>query len=228
MPSTRVLVAFLALAATGLPNAAFAAVDADAQGWAAAILQGPMSGNWRVYLEVQPRFTGTFGNLGTTIVRPAAYVHLSPEISLWAGYAWQPVLYPTASNEHRLWQQLQHSSHLGRWQITHRLRLEERFLSTAPSGPAWRFRYSLRTLYALDAAARWKTVIQDEVFFNMNSVSGGSTGGFDQNRLFLGIHHKISDAFSFDALYLFNYVNRPTAPADRINHAAVLNAYVYF
>jgi hypothetical protein len=219
---------FIALLLLFLPVTHAKPVDQDLQSWVSFMVQGPKTSPLRGYFEVQPRFGGDLSNTDRLILRPAVYYTLTPQISLWAGYAWQPIFEPGFVNENRIWQQVMHDDYFGAFRLVNRFRLEERFISSSVGDAAVRFRYSLRSLYPLSSDRSWSALVQNEVFLNITSVPRGPEAGFDQNRLFLGTNHKCTDLYSFDVGYLANFVHRPASSMDRFNHVLFINNYFNF
>lgn len=222
----KILVTLLALGAFA-PSAFAKPLDQDLQSWVVLIGQGPASQNLRAYLEVQPRFGANLSNVDKLLIRPAAYYALTPHLTVWAGYAWQPAFQPVYVNENRIWQQVQHDDYCGSFRLINRSRLEERMVE-GTSGTAIRFRQMLRSLYALDEKREWNALVQEEIFFNLNTLTKGSRAGLDQNRFSIGANHKFSSLFSMDVAYMANFVRRPTSDSDRFNHVILINNYFNF
>ncbi|WP_375764735.1 DUF2490 domain-containing protein [Archangium gephyra] len=204
------------------PSAEARPVNSEAQGWYAAIAQGPIDRPFLYSLELQPRVGQNDGRL---ILRSALGLALPvPGLSVWLGYAWIPVWAwsdedPTVRlNESRLYQQLLYNTALGPVKLVSRTRLEQRLLASA-SGASHRVRTLLRGAYPLDAEGTFSLVLWDEVFFHLNTVEGGPRAGFDQNRAFVGAAWKLSPHVALEVGYLNNFIRRPTAPADAMIHA---------
>jgi Protein of unknown function (DUF2490) len=117
------------------------------------------------------------------IVRPGIGWALSPQVALWAGYAWIPSAAPgdPLSSEHRAWQQVTWTEAIGPVVVGVRPRLEQRFAPNA--GPGVRGRLFARA--QLDIVRPLGLVVWDEPFLSMIDSDFGPAG-FDQNRLFVG------------------------------------------
>jgi len=50
-------------------------------------------------------------------------------------------------------------------------------------------------------------VVQDEIFFNLNSPTNGPDSGLDQNRVFVGINRSLNKHMNVDAGYQFQSIN---------------------
>lgn len=221
--SASKLLLLTATLSMGLPWGATAEakeVSHEPQWWHLAAATGHVQGPWRYYLEAQPR-AGLHDS--RVILRSAFGYSPLQGLSLWVGYAWIPVgEYDTEPhlrlNESRLYQQLSYEQGLGPLQLSDRLRLEQRFLASAPSGVAWRIRNLVRAAWGLGAERRVSLILSDEIFFDLNTVPGGPQTGFDQNRAFAGMGFKLTDHFTLEVGYL-NVINRrPTADTHLMLH----------
>lgn len=207
------------------------AIEPELQSWHLFFTQGKLSSNWFLYLEFQPRFRwlndrSSFspGTTERSIIRPAIVRKLSDGVSTVAlGYGWTPLLSPAFQMENRFWQQFQtefRPQETGS-KIILRTRLEQRRIEPTQQ-TAHRLRQMFRWLSDISVGPEdWglgKLAVSDEVFFHLNTVPRGPTGGLDQNRLFLGSHFKVSDSVWWEAGYLNAWVVRPSRE-DRMIHA---------
>jgi len=127
-----------------------------------------------------------------------------------------------ADNEHRIWQQVFYKHPIGKWRLTHRLRLEQRFLqshSLSPTGEEIdngynifrnRIRYRVVAQYPLQGET-----IQPKSFFvgGMNELfySWGKdvkTYEMDQNRFFAGVGYQINKDFYIWPGFFYQYLLR--------------------
>lgn len=200
--------------------------DVDSQQWTLITAQKELTEKWRAYLEVQPRLGpdltgGSPRGVERLLVRGAIGYRLTPKTSLWQGYAWTPQFLPTDSSEHRLFQQLLYEDKLGKTSFLNRARLEERFIEGA-GGTSIRLRNMIRFAHPISANKKWTAVAYDELFWNLNSTTGGPTSGYDQNRIFLGISRQTSSKLRVETGYLFAHVDRPRTSSDRKLHVWVV------
>ena len=152
----------------------------------------------RASLGGQPHFALFRGALG---------VEVAQDLSLWAGVASIP-RYEGLQwhiNETRLWQQLMLTDRLGALSIVYRARLEERSFEGAPELSV-RGRAMLRGVYGIGDTP-WGVVAWDEAFVGLLGPS--SRQGFDQNRAFVGVLHKLTPWLSVEGGYLWVYVGGP-------------------
>jgi hypothetical protein len=196
--------AFL-LAAT-IPFASSAAhADEDGQLWIAPILQTPIVGKLRSYLELQARWKDEGKELDRLIVRPAINYGLGSGFTAWVGYGYMPFTRPNDDKlypEHRPWQQLMHAGGdpaLG--QVTNRLRFEERFIDRVDD-PAFRLRYMIRLVLRPKSWSGFGFALWDEIFVNLNSPTGGPRAGFDQNRFAVALQYAVSKKLIFEPTYM--------------------------
>lgn len=203
------------------PRAASAqrTIDSEPQWWHLAFAQGAIDRPWLYYLEAQPRLGASSG---LVLMRSALGLELTEGLSIWAGFAWVPTwAYDAPSpalNEGRLFQQLVYADSAGPLKLTSRTRFEQRRLASAEA-LSLRARTLLRGALPLDDAEQWSGILWDEVFFHLNSVEGGPTAGFDQNRAFLGVGRKLSKNLTVEVGYLNNFIRRPASASDRMIHA---------
>jgi hypothetical protein len=118
------------------------------------------------WLDLQAR-RGPDGT--NALIRPGLGYRASPNLSYWAGYAFIGTYNDGKPNvyEHRAWQQMTYASSVGPLSLQVRGRVEERF--RANESAALRVR-----LFGRANVALW-------------NESPLAPGGFDQNRLFLGL-----------------------------------------
>ncbi len=225
------------LAALGWPNLAVAdeALRNDLQQWDVVTLTLPVSPGKRAlwYGEVQPRVgnlqdRGSSGDFTQLILRTAVGWQLSNRVSVWQGYAWTPVFEPINVNEHRIYQQLNIQGTIRRLQLTNRTRLEERWIENNDGKVSIRLRHLVRGMVPLDAKQRWFIVLSEEAFVTLKGVSNGPAAGFDQNRLFVGINRKLSEAVNAELGYMNQWINTRDPVSDRMNHAILLGLNVQF
>jgi hypothetical protein len=209
-----------AIAALLAYGSVWADTSHDFQNWSLVTLQNAPKHKLRIWAEVQPRTGDNLSQLKEILVRPALGLQLNKHVSVWQGYVWVPRYFPgDVTHEHRLFQQVQVNHALKSTQVVHRFRFEQRFLEGVED-TSLRGRYLLRLLHPLTHDKRWQAVFGNELFINVNDVSGGPQAGFDQNRIFLGINRQITPQLAFETGYLNQYIDRPKG-ADVMNHAWV-------
>lgn len=211
---------------SSFPSPVRAEVTHDFASWNGVLLQGRLTGKFGFYLEVQNRLNETLSNRNTFIIRPALRYLFSPQLSLWLGYGWMPLFGPFRS-ENRIWQQALYQDDLGLWQLSGRLRFDERWLGNT-SEVSFRSRVMLRVLRFMDDNRGFALCGWNEVFYHINSVANGPTTGFDQNRLFVGINFQIGEYVRLEPGYLNVFINQADPQSDVMFHAFAVYTVVNF
>jgi len=95
------------------------------------------------------------------------------------------------------------------------------------SDTAFRARTMLRVDVPLPMIPSWSFVTFDEIFVNLNGVSGGPEGGFDQNRFFIGFNKEFMKQFNVDLGYQMQIINsRRDEMVNQINNCIMLNFFI--
>lgn len=199
-------------------------MDQDTQLWLNVTAIGrigttdPTPSRWRYWLEGQARFDQDVERNFQNIVRPALGFDLTPRVTVWAGTAWIGTETRTGHrDEHRPWQQITWipESQPAGFTLQLRPRLEQRMLQGS-GDTGWRFRQFFRGIRRVEGTA-WSVVWQDEVFLNLNRTDYGARGGFDQNRLFLGVAYHATPIARLEMGYLNQFIPGHQRP-DTMNH----------
>ena len=196
---------------------AYAKPIEDTQLWSTVSVNGPIVGDLVFHVEGQSRIVDGVGRYGQTQVRIAAGVKVDPNLIIYLGYVHQDTKRAGARDgiEDRIYQQV--SWKLGKMlggSLATRVRQEQRFIRGA-TGTAVRYRQQMR--YQKPFKKDGPTlIVAGEIFFNLNTVTGGPRGGFDQLRGLVGVSFPLSKAVAIEAGYQPVYVNGTTR--DRNNH----------
>jgi Protein of unknown function (DUF2490) len=217
--------------------AAGSTLSNDFRLWSPVFLTVPLSTSYIGYAEVNPRFGDDVSDLNQLILRTALGYKLNDNWSVWQGYAWNTV-YQNANNqpdftgEQRIYQQLSYKDKLPFLEtfpfikLLSRSRLEERWIDHT-SDTALRARTMLRVDVPLPMIPGWGFVTFDEIFFNLNGVSGGPEAGFDQNRWFIGFNREFMKQFNVDLGYQMQIINsRRDEMVNQINNCIMLNFFI--
>lgn len=170
--------------------------------WPQVFLFIPLDKNWGIHAEYQWRRTNGLKDGQQGLLRTSLQYRFTDEVSVNLGYAWVETYpygdYPIAANgrfpEHRIYQQLSLTQFMKNLRITHRLRIEQRFLGKVKPGTDreiedWtylnRFRYQVRAQKNLFVKNKIRVygVLADELFIGAGENIGLNV--FDQNRLML-------------------------------------------
>ena len=201
--------------------------------WNTLIVNGTLikDSPWRYYFDAAIRETQRSQAqnpdqhfvVGAILLRPAIGYQFNSQSSSHIGYLYHFSEPPYASKEYhenRYWQQYQHLSKTESYgDFQNRMRLEQRTVDIG-SGTCFRWRQNIK--WSQPLSGDWSFIINEEFFYNLNSVSWGPRAGFDQNRLFLGPALKISDSAKIEFGYMNNYVHR-NGKADLVNNLLSLN-----
>lgn len=229
--TSRLAAALLALC-LGLHAAPAAAADDIQTGWAAWFNTTAIDDRTSLVSDVQVRSSDEWASVRTLLARAALSRTWRPGVTLAAGYAYVGTLNPGAPDltEHRLWQQLVLQRSLGSRPLTHRFRLEQRFIERAGGGDVYsdRFRYFARLMIPLQAGegafSRGNYVaLQNEVFLTLSGRDDLTGKLFDQNRAYVAFGRRMSAGLDLEIGYLNQFIagrNR-----DTMNHALQVALY---
>ncbi|MFB1013096.1 MAG: DUF2490 domain-containing protein [Bacteroidia bacterium] len=179
--------------------------------------QGSDFGNWMIYFgnnklnekfnihnEVQYRNYNAVGDLEQLLLRTGLGYNLTPNNNnLLLGYGfirsenYQNLDTKLVLNEHRIYQQFITKQSFGRVSLSHRYRLEERFVA---DDFKMRFRYFLATNIALNHKLLVPNTIYlsayNEIFINAKNQL------FDRNRIYGGLGYKVSNNLKLEIGYM--------------------------
>lgn len=195
-----------------------------------------------VYLELQPRFANFMTSMLQLQARGALNFHLNDDVTFSLGYVytetWPYGEFPAPARfpEHRLWEQAQLNHKMGRVYFQHRARLEQRFIGNMAQGEdgeyaltgfdySNRVRYLIRATVPLNRATlEPRTVfvtLYDEIFINFASPLV-KANIFDQNRASLSLGYQATDAWSVQAGYLNQFIEKPDGLRFESNHGLLV------
>lgn len=202
--------------------------DSHYNNWFTYFAQYKFSPRWGMHLDVQFRADDKVQRIRQSLLRAGAQYFVRPDLNVTLGYAYVNTYSASASNyftEHRIWQQLIYNQSFGKNGMTHRLRLEQRFVENPVAenddySTGHRIRYFNRVIFPFgknpDAKAGPYAALQDEVFFNFAS-SGINKNVFDQNRLLVAFGILYQKHTRLEIGYMNQWLN-PSAGEDVSNH----------
>lgn len=215
------------------PHAAEAQTVHDEGTWLALFASGDLQtaqapdDRMKWWFDGHARFFDNSDGFGQSIVRPGLGYRVGETATVWAGYGWIRTSPGGGEDfdEHRVWQQLTWDDRLACVPLSFRSRFEQRFVETG-SDTGWRIRQLVAFREPIGASPRATWVAWDEIFFHLNDTDWGTNGGFDQNRVFLGIglKHHADSPVRVEVGYLNQTVNR-TSPTDLSNHLLSVNLF---
>ena len=195
-------------------------------GWVGMFNTFKVSDKISLGLDMQVRSTDQVKHLQTFIFRPAINWNFRKNMTATAGYGYfrsQRIVSGVTgyAPEHRLWEQFIITHNIGFVPVTHRFRLEQRFISKSfvrnnsfeNEGNLFanRLRYFNRGIIPFKKQKPFVkgafAAIQNELFFNLGDKSGVNGKFFDQNRLYLAAGYRFSPKFDGEMGYLNQYVS---------------------
>jgi hypothetical protein len=199
---------------------------------------------WHVDYDLSIRRHGPVEAWQQFLPRAALRYDLRPGVRVSWGYAfvetWPYGVFPVTYRfpEHRMWQQLQLAHATGRVAVTHRYRLEQRWLGRVAEADgreeveAWvrsnRARYRLQGVIPLQGATlddnEFYASIGDELFVNWGANIQGNV--FDQNRIVLALGRRFTSSFRLEAGYLEQLLMRPNGTQVERNRTLMVAGYV--
>jgi hypothetical protein len=150
------------------------------------LARGSLNGKLLGYFEYQPRLKYDTSSTQATMHRNAFGWQAYDKHSFWVGHAYLVTRIPSEFSEFRTFLQWFHQSRLTFFKASQQVRVEQRKFSTNPH-LSHRLRYKFRILQPIFSKQKTYYVFQNEIFYNVNTISSNNRGGFEQNRLYLGI-----------------------------------------
>lgn len=193
---------------------------------------------WGLHLEGQWRRHDVVTRWQQLLLRPGVNYEVSKNLVLTAGYGYITTHrygdYPTAVPfpEHRIFQQALVKQPIGKWALSHRYRLEQRFLGEkrALAGGArefvrWRhenrFRYMFRIMHPIKGP--WSVALYDEFFLNFGRNVASNV--FDQNRAYAALAHSLGKSSRLEVGYLNQIVQQRNGRIFENNHTLQVAIY---
>ena len=206
----------------------FINLNAQAQftGWLASFNTIKTGKQKSLHTDIQLRSTRQWQQTQTILLRPGFNFHLNKKIIVTTGYAFinnKRIIGNITgfAPEHRIWEQLLFNHKLKNIFISHRFRIEQRFISevtivnneleTNGSVYANRFRYFNRNIFPFKKEKVFSkgifAALQNEIFINIGNTANVNGEIFDQNRLYLALGYRPHPKADIEIGYLNQYVN---------------------
>lgn len=212
-------------------------------GWLATFNTVKVGKKTSIHSDIQWRSGDEIKFTQTLLLRAGLNYHLNKKSTITAGYAFIHNYRNMGGvdgyvPEHRIWEQYIYSHKLCKLNISHRFRLEQRFLSKTiiennelkNDGTAYanRFRYFIRNILPLNNQSAFSSgafvALQNEVFLNFGNKANVNGKAFDQNRLYGAVGYRFSKKFDLEAGYMNQYINGRTN--DVSNHIVQVATYI--
>ena len=217
---------FLAVCILFLVTTTFGQKKISDQNHAWVIYQGnhTLSKKWGLHTEYQWRRSDFYQHWQQSLLRVGLDYHLNASSFISAGYG-SIITFPYGEmpvshqfNEHRIWEQFTQKSTIGRVDIQHRYRLEQRILDNyiksgeefVKDGTVFRNRIRYRAMAFIPL--NHKTMIDNTLFLNVNDEvflgfgQGIGTNILDQNRLQIALGWKFDATCMVQVGYLNQYL----------------------
>jgi hypothetical protein len=230
-----------------LSIASFCFISLNAQtqfsGWLAAFNTFKTGKKTSIHNDIQWRSSDELKHTQTLLLRGGLNIHVTKQLTVTGGYAYihnRRVINNISgyAPEHRLWEQLLYSHKLKNIFSSHRLRLEQRFISKSfeqdgeleneGSVYANRLRYFIRNVFPFKRETTFTkgmfAALQNEVFVNFGNTANVNGKFFDQNRLYLAVGYRLHSTFDIEAGYLNQYISGKGTFTN--NHIMQLAGYI--
>ena len=213
-------------------------------GWYAVFVTPKITDKLSGHIEYQWRRTDIIEGWQQSLPRIGLTYKINKQLSVQAGYAWIHTFpygtttlaaVPKTFPEHRSYEQVTVIAPVGKATLTHRLRLEQRWVGRFNSMDSkepdtWVFLNRIRYMPRLDILLnkKWYTAAYDEIFIGFGKNVGENI--FDQNRIALMAGCKINPTFRIEAGYLNQIVQLGREVNNKnifqYNNGIVVNTYI--
>jgi len=223
----------LALFGAGLHAQPAAAADDIQTTWAAWFNTTKLSDTTTLISDVQLRSTDDWDGVRTVLLRAGLARPWGKSATISAGYAYIETVNQGGPDtvENRLWQQVIVNKPVRGLPLTHRFRLEQRFIERRAAEDIYsdRFRYFARLLVPLGQTGGGSftqgnfVALQNEIFLNLSGRDDLNGKVFDQNRAYVAVGRRLSSGLDLELGYMNQYVN--SRSRDTENHIVQFALY---
>lgn len=221
-----------------LPCLSFAQAQ-ETSGWAAWFNTYRISDKVGIHFDGQVRSSDEFEFVKNVLIRPGVTWFIDDSKNVTAGYALiktfnRPEAAPDYDlTEHRIWEQFIYTHKVRQINLSHRLRLEQRFIGQLNEDVfSQRLRYFARAIVPLqkpDGTPFSKgafLALQNEVFLNLQNKDELNGSLFDQNRAYAAVGYRFSPALDLEAGYLNQAIKGKSRSV--LNNVVQLAVYTRF
>jgi hypothetical protein len=195
---------------------------ADAQLWVLASMTKAIAEEWRINVDVAPRWERDVSDHSRTVLRSQLARFVRSNIAVGVGYEFQNPASFYVRREHRVWQQVAIQHTAAGWQLSHRARIEQRWLRDVDPLVV-RTRYAVRAARYVDASRRWQWFVLDEAMYTVRGDDVVYPQGFDRNRLGAGVGRAVSPHLTLETGYTWQAINRQGRIPTQHDSMIVLN-----
>ncbi|MEO8887671.1 MAG: DUF2490 domain-containing protein [Mucilaginibacter sp.] len=206
--------------------------------WSSFFNTTKFNNKWEMQYDMQFRSSNNVTFLKYTLFRPALLYGLDKNFinTIGLGYVLNDTYTHTSKpnvTEHDIYEQFIHKQYVGAIAITHRFRVEQRFIERPGNSDLFsqRFKYFIRAIIPLaKQKSTFKngmyTALQNEIFVNLQNKDQLNGSMFDQNRAAAAIGYRFSTKFDMEVGYLNQFTKNATGSVS--NNAAQLTFYTRF
>lgn len=188
-------------------------------GWLFLMNSTKFNEKWGMHLDIQVRSQDDWEGVRNVLFRPGVnyYINKNSEVTL--GYLHATTflrLIGTSDNtstEHRIWQQYLYKHKISAVNVSHRFRLEQRFIEQGSDDLfAQRARYFVRFMVPLKKGTEsfnqgLFAALQNEVFLNIQNKNELNGSLFDQNRIYGAVGYRFSPKVDLEVGYMNQSIN---------------------
>ena len=208
-------------------------------GWLMFVNSTKFTDKWGLALDMQLRSGDGWSEVRNTMFRPGLTYYLNGKNEVTLGYLLNSTftksdgLATSLLHEHRIWEQYIHKHKVSNISVSHRFRLEQRFIDKSDQEKifAQRFRYFVRFIIPLEKGIKefekgMFLALQNELFFNIQHKNNMNGKVFDQNRAYVAGGYRVNKQFDIEAGYLNQAVKGLNN--NTLNHVVQLALYTRF
>lgn len=233
----RVLCSLVLVLWLGMYGSAQKQISTQTHGWVMYFGNHRLSEQWGIHTEYQWRRSDLFNDWQQSLLRLGVDYYTKQNAQFTAGYGWirsykygeQPIIHNF--NEHRIWEQFIVKNKLGRVELNHRYRLEQRFMeqwvqqmdgSILRDGYAFRQRLRYRFLITVPLSKKELSdntlfaSVYDEPFLGFGKGIGKNI--LDQNRLYAALGWRFNKDFNVQLGYLNQIIVKTDGVKMERNH----------
>jgi hypothetical protein len=202
------------------------AIEQDTNKWTTIHLNTNFNEDWFGGIGIHNRVGNDFSAFRRMRYRLLAGKRLNERWIVQAGLDRVENFNPQAT-ENRTWQQIEYAlPSLGRWSLSHRMRLEQRFIGDIDS-MMLRSRHMISGIRPLGDQGKWYLVAWEELFINWSRDPQWPQGGFAQNRLFGGLGYNFNARSRFELGYQARFMPMKDRP-EQLNHILFMQWFQNF
>lgn len=204
-------------------------------GWLFLMNNTKINQNWGAYMDVQVRTPDQFDGVKNLLIRPGVTYYINKKSEATLGYLFNQTYSNPGEDvktltEQRIWEQYLYKHQLGSVNISHRFRLEQRFIERANQEDLFsqRFRYFFRVLVPLQKNKKTfeqgaYAALQNEFFLHLQNKDELNGYVFDQNRAYLAGGYRFSPKMDME----LGYMNQSSKGAQRNSMNNIIQLAVY-